>query len=122
MEENEFDLEAVQQTMHLLRGKWKIPILLHLRVYGKMRFGQLQKEIENIGSKMLSKELKELEESGFVIREVTATAPVRIDYRLSVYGKTLDSVFKTLSEWGAMHQIKNKTDQHSLNHSHIIDI
>ena len=122
MTKKKFDLQAVQQAMQLISGKWKIPILITLRVYGEMRFGQLQENVQGIGSKMLSKELKELEGSGLVLREVTSTSPVRIHYSLSVYGKTLDEVFETLSNWGAMHKIENKEEKHSINHHHIIDI
>jgi len=122
MSNNKFDLQAVQQAMQLISGKWKIPILISLRIHGKMRFGQLQEEVQGIGSKMLSKELKELEKTGLILREVTSTSPVRIHYTLSVYGQTLDGVFETLSNWGAMHKIENKEDEHSINHPHIIDI
>lgn len=122
MSDKNFDLKAVEQAMKLIRGKWKIPILISLRVYGEMRFGELQKSVSGIGSKMLAKELKELEENGLLVRNVKATVPVRIEYELSVYGKTLDKVFETLSNWGAMHQIEIKDDLHSLNHKHIIDI
>lgn len=122
MLEKKIDLQAVQQAMQLISGKWKILILMCLRIHGGLRFGQLQKEVLGIGSKMLSKELKDLEECGLVVRKVTATSPVRIDYTLSVYGETLDAVFETLSNWGAMHQIENKEDMHSISHTHIIDI
>lgn len=122
MVKEKFDLQAVQQAMELISGKWKIPILISLRIHTKMRFGELQDEVQGIGSKMLSKELKELEQNGLILREVTATTPVRIHYALSVYGKTLDAVFETLSNWGAMHKIENKGDVNSISHTHIIDI
>lgn len=122
MLEKDFDLQAVQKAMQLISGKWKIPILMSLRIHSNMRFGQLQKVVQGIGSKMLSKELKELELQGLIIRKVTATSPVRINYELSVYGETLDAVFNALSKWGAMHQLENKNDIHSISHAYIIDI
>ncbi len=62
MTKEKFDLQAVQEAMELISGKWKIPILISLRIHTKMRFGELQSEVQGIGSKMLSKELKELEQ------------------------------------------------------------
>lgn len=122
MENKEFDLIAVQEAMQLIAGKWKLPILMSLRIHSCLRFGELQSEVQGIGSKMLSKELKDLEESGLILRNVTTSSPVRIDYALSVYGKTLDGVFKTLSDWAAMHLIEDTSDKHCINHIHIIDI
>ena len=122
MIENNFELEAVQYALHKISGKWKIPILMSLHFKGVLRFGELQKSVKGIGSKMLSKELKELEKNGLIIRKVASTSPIRITYKLSIYGKTLNEVFKTLSKWGSMHKIESKKDIHSLNHNHIIDI
>lgn len=122
IKEKEFDLEAVQQAMQLISGKWKLPILMSLRIHSCLRFGELQKEVQGIGSKMLSKELKELEETGLILREVTTSSPVRIDYTLSLYGQTLDEVFKTLSAWACMHKVEETSDKHCLNHLHVIDI
>lgn len=122
MKEKEFDLELIQQAMLLLSGKWKLPILMCLCMRGCLRFGELQKQVQGIGSKMLSKELKDLEESGLLLRTVTDTSPVRIDYALSMYGKTLEGVFASISEWASMHQVESTTNQHCLNHLHIIDI
>jgi len=119
---NDFELKAVQYALTKINGKWKIPILMSLYFHNKLRFSELQKSIKGIGSKMLSKELKELEKNGLIIRKVENTSPIKITYQLSVYGKTLDEVFKTLSKWGKMHKIKNQEDVHHLNHNHIIDI
>lgn len=121
----ESSLSQVQYAMNKINGKWKVPILMCLHVHGCMRFNELQKEIDGIGSKMLSKELKELEKTGLLIREVETTAPIKVTYSLSIYGKTLDKVFEALSQWGAMHKFKddkNDDDIHRLNHKHIITI
>ncbi len=117
-----FELEAVQYALHKINGKWKIPILMSLYFHQKLRFGELQKSVKGIGSKMLSKELKELEKNGLIIREVSSSSPIKITYQLSIYGKTLNEVFKTLSNWGNMHKIESKKNAYSLNHNHIIDI
>ena len=96
-------LNAVHTTLNLLNGKWKIYIIGSLR-FGKKRFMELQREVENVGSKMLSKDLRELEINGLVIRTVHNTKPVIIEYELTPYGRTLESIIREMVKWGLEHQ------------------
>lgn len=121
MEKN-IDVQAVLSSFGMLQGKWKLPILLSLKMHGKQRFGELQESVKGIGSKMLSKELKTLEEQGLISRDIIDSSPIVVYYRISIYGETLDSVFKALSDWGIKYvPTDDKTDA-AIPHSHIIDI
>lgn len=118
------NIEAVQQTLLIISGKWKIPIIVALRLYGKSRFKDLMEHIEGIGSKMLSKELKDLEENGIINRHVYSTTPVSIDYELSLYGKTLDNIIEEMCAWGTIHKqkLENYNPNHAIEHFNTIDI
>ena len=96
-------LRAVQDTLDILKGKWKISIISSLS-FGKRRFMELQREVEGIGAKMLSKELQELEINGLVSRKVCDTKPITVEYELSDYGKTLQSIINEMIDWGLNHR------------------
>ena len=99
-------LLPLMDTMDLLSGRWKFVILLGLWFGGKMRFKELQRNIPGITGKVLSKELKQLEEHGILTRTVYDTAPISVEYELTAYGKTLDKVILSLREWGVKHRKK----------------
>ena len=94
---------AVNDTLNVISGKWKLPILAAL-LYGHTRFKDLQNNIEKITPRMLSKELKELEINGVVQRTVHDTTPVRIEYSLTASGQRIVTVLDTLVEWGLEHR------------------
>lgn len=96
-------LMAINDALDILRGKWKIRIIGSL-TFGKKRFGEVQREVEGITAKMLSKELKELEVNQLVKRTVHPTTPVSVEYELTEYGKTLETVIEGLRDWGAKHR------------------
>ena len=93
----------VRDTLDLLSGKWKLPIIGAL-MFGKRRFKEMERDIPHITARMLSKELKELEENELVTRTVYNTMPVSVEYELTEYGHTLKNVFKALQEWGTEHR------------------
>jgi len=97
-------LRSVHDTLDILGGKWKISIISSLSINGKRRFMELQRDIEGIGAKMLSKELKELEINELVIRTVYDTKPVTVEYELTEYGNTLQTIINELSKWGIQHR------------------
>lgn len=106
-------LLPVRDALDILSGKWKLPILIALS-FGNKRFGQMSKEIPQITDKMLSKELRELEMNKLVKRTVYDSVPVVVEYSLTEYGKTLDSLIDELHKWGSMHRkkvIENKEPQ-----------
>ena len=96
-------LMAIRDTMDILNGKWKIPIISSLS-FGKKRFMELIKDVHGIAAKMLSKELKDLEENELVKRTVYDTKPVTVEYELTPYGKTLEKVIAEISGWGWKHR------------------
>ena len=96
-------LRAIHDTLDVLNGKWKISIIGSLR-FGKKRFMELQREVEGVGSKMLSKELRELEMNELVKRTVYDTKPVTVEYELTPYGKTLETIIDEMANWGRAHR------------------
>jgi len=94
---------AVKDALYVLNGKWKLPIIIALST-GPMRFKELQRTVEKITPKILSKELKELELNDFVTRKVYPTVPVTVEYKLTGYSKTLDKVLTELKNWGIQHR------------------
>ncbi|MGN6490461.1 MAG: winged helix-turn-helix transcriptional regulator [Agriterribacter sp.] len=122
MKEQHFDhnackakIRSVQDTLDILGGKWKISIIGCLG-FGKKRFMELQREVEGIGAKMLSKELRDLEINELVTRTVYNTKPVTVEYELTDYGKTLQHIIGAMMEWGENHRkrIIRKTTELSL--------
>src|ERR1700749_4019579 len=98
---------AIRDTLYVLGGKWKLPILMPL-ASGPLRFKELQKTLVDITPKILSKELKELELNEFVTRTVYDTAPVTVEYKLTPYSKTLQKVLIELRDWGIQHKKRIK--------------
>ncbi|WP_176844500.1 winged helix-turn-helix transcriptional regulator [Mucilaginibacter gossypii] len=94
---------AVNDTMNILSGKWKLPIIASLR-FGKRRFKELGREIPKITPRMLSKELRDLEVNGLVRRTVYNTVPVTVEYELEESGKAFDKVLEVMIEWGLKHR------------------
>jgi DNA-binding HxlR family transcriptional regulator len=90
---------ALDITMDYIGGKWKAVVLWYLR-NRTMRFGELRKQIPDITEKMLSLQLKSLEESGLVKREVFAEVPLRVEYSLTAFGKTLVPALEAIAKWG----------------------
>lgn len=100
-------LKAIHDTMDILSGKWKITIIGCLS-FGDKRFMDLMREVNGIGSKMLSKELQELEINGLISRTVQPTKPVTVEYALTAYGQTLRPILWEMADWGQHHRIKVK--------------
>jgi DNA-binding HxlR family transcriptional regulator len=94
---------AVRDALYVLNGKWKLPLLLALSA-GPKRFMEIQRELQDITPKVLSKELKELEMNEFLERRVFATTPVTVTYELTPYSRTLDKVLGELRNWGIQHR------------------
>lgn len=96
-------LLAVTDTLNVLTGKWKLPIMASLQ-FGKKRFKDLEKEIPKITPRMLSKELRDLEINGMVTRTVYDTFPVTVEYEFTTSGKSFKKVIDAMVEWGIEHR------------------
>lgn len=93
-------MQAISDTMSILSGKWKFHILGTLIEGCKLGFMDLLREVDGIGTKMLSKELQDLEMNHLVDRTVMDTKPITVKYSLTAYGKTLAPVIDELAKWG----------------------
>lgn len=94
---------AVEAAIGLLDGKWKSIILWHLLREEVLRFNELRRRIPNVTQKMLTNQLRELEEDGLITRKVYAQVPPKVEYRLSELGITLKPILFALKEWGDEH-------------------
>jgi DNA-binding HxlR family transcriptional regulator len=90
---------ALDVTMRFIGGKWKTVVLWYL-IKEKKRFSQLKKLIPDITEKMLSLQLKTLEEDGIVKRTLYAEVPPRVEYELTDFGKTLIPMLEEIAKWG----------------------
>lgn len=93
-------MQAISDTMSILSGKWKFHILGTLIEGNKLGFMDLLREVEGIGTKMLSKELQDLEMNHLVSRTVMDTKPITVEYALTEYGATLAPIIDELAKWG----------------------
>ena len=90
----------VETTLMLIGNKWQVLILRDLNLNGTMRFKALQRSIGGISQKVLTSNLRAMEESGIVHREVFAEVPPRVEYSLTELGETLQPVLDAMWAWG----------------------
>ncbi|MBZ2200163.1 MAG: helix-turn-helix domain-containing protein [Lentilactobacillus hilgardii] len=90
---------GVEATLDVIGGKWKPIILCHLG-NGPLRTGELRRRIPTITQKMLTQQLRELEEDEIIVRKVYNQVPPKVEYYLSDEGKTLRDLLVTMSVWG----------------------
>ena len=87
-------------TMGIIGGKWKTVILFHL-LEGKLRYNELRKEMPTVTERTLSLQLKTLEKDGIIKRKVyTSKPPLKVEYSLTDFGKTLIPLIKSIADWG----------------------
>lgn len=89
----------VETTLTLIGDKWKVLILRDL-ITGTKRFGELKKSIGSVSQKVLTAQLRDMEESGLVIRKVYAEVPPRVEYSLTELGKSLKPILDAMQSWG----------------------
>ncbi|MBS1731350.1 MAG: helix-turn-helix transcriptional regulator [Bacteroidetes bacterium] len=90
---------SLKEVLEVIGGKWSMPII-YILSKGKMRFKELERSVEGINTRMLVKELKNMESNGIVTREVFATVPPTVEYTLTVKGKKLLPSIVSLHKWG----------------------
>ncbi|WP_426295185.1 winged helix-turn-helix transcriptional regulator [Dyadobacter endophyticus] len=100
------EMMAVQDSMDVLSGKWKVSIISSICYYNKRRFSDILNDVDGISNRMLSKELKELEINQLVKRTVLDTQPVTVQYELTEHGLTLKTIINNLTDWGVEHRKK----------------
>ncbi|MGK6317511.1 winged helix-turn-helix transcriptional regulator [Neorhizobium sp. DT-125] len=95
----------VESTLNFLDGKWKGVILYHLLQEGTLRFNELRRRIPSVTQRMLTKQLRELEEAELLERTVFPVVPPRVDYKLTPLGLSLEPVVDALRVWGKEHVV-----------------
>ncbi len=96
-------LIPIRDALEVVNGKWKLLILVSIGV-GNHRFREIQRSIPDLSTKVLAKELKDLEENGLIKRTVDDGYPVLITYTTLPYAETLGSVIEALKNWGEQHR------------------
>ncbi|MGN0655747.1 MAG: winged helix-turn-helix transcriptional regulator [Ruminiclostridium sp.] len=89
----------VETTLTIIGDKWKVLILRDL-MPGTKRFGELKKSIGSVSQKVLTAQLRDMEESGLVSRKVYAEVPPRVEYSLTELGKSLKPILNAMQCWG----------------------
>jgi DNA-binding HxlR family transcriptional regulator len=90
---------TLKDVLDIIGGKWAMPIIYNLSK-GKMRFKELERSVEGINTRMLVKELKNMEANGIITREVFATVPPTVEYTLTNKGEKLLPSIVSLHNWG----------------------
>ena len=89
----------VTTLQSILGGKWKILILWYVAFYRVQRFGELMRRLDGITQSTLTKQLRELEQDGFLHREVYKEIPPKVEYSLTAFGESFIPVLQTMMEW-----------------------
>ncbi|KGR78210.1 winged helix-turn-helix transcriptional regulator [Ureibacillus manganicus] len=112
MEKKKYNI-SVEATLEVIGGKWKCVILCHL-THGKKRTSELKRLMPNITQKMLTQQLRELEDDGVINRIVYNQVPPKVEYELSEYGRSLENILNLLCTWGENHLTKVYGDKFSV--------
>lgn len=96
-------IKNLQDFYTAINGKWKLQILVSVN-HGKSRFKDIQNNIPKITSRVLSKELKDLEANHMITRTVYDTIPVTIEYKATEYSLTIKPIIEMMAEWGKKHR------------------
>lgn len=96
-------LVPVKDTLDAIGGKWKLLILISVWE-GNKYFREIERSIPKLSTKVLAKELKELEVNKLIKRTIVDDFPVRIEYTITEHAKTLQKVIEALQEWGLNHR------------------
>ena len=97
----------VETTLTLIGDKWKVLILRDL-LTGTKRFGELKKSVGNISQKVLTAQLRAMEESGLLTRTVYAEVPPRVEYTLTELGESLKPILDSMWNWGEEYKAQNQ--------------
>ena len=104
----------VEACVEVIGGKWKGVILFHL-LGGTKRFNELMRLMPDVTQRMLTRQLRELEDDQIVNRKIYAEVPPKVEYSLSNFGKTLEPVLRMIQGWGVeyIEQITQIRKQHA---------
>lgn len=97
----------VETTLMLIGDKWKVLILRDL-MPGTKRFGELKRSVGNVSQKVLTAQLRDMEQKGLVERKVYAEVPPRVEYSLTELGRSLKPVLDAMWDWGEGYKAQKK--------------
>ena len=97
----------VTGLLQLIGGKWK-PVILYCLRTDKRRFGEISARIPGLSRKVLTQQLKELEEDGLLTRKQFNEIPPRVEYELTMLGKSLEPVLNEMEKWGLDHILQTR--------------
>lgn len=95
----------VETTLMLISDRWKVLIIRDL-LDGTKRFGELKKSVGNISQKVLTANLRSMEEDGLLTREVFPEVPPRVEYTLTETGYSLKPILDSMIDWGTAYKAK----------------
>lgn len=99
----------VETTLQLIGNKWQVLILRDLLVNGTLRFKELQRSIGKVSQKVLTSNLRAMEDAGLVNRKVYAEVPPRVEYSLTTLGQSLQPILDAMAKWGTDYKTTRKT-------------
>ena len=102
------EIQALQDTIYVIGGKWKLPIINSI-CNGNKRFREIERSIPGITTRMLSRELKEMEANQLIVRTVTPTSPVMVEYTSSDYCRSFGDIILEMIKWGKNHRERIKS-------------
>ena len=91
---------AVEACLEVIGGKWKGVILHHLMTRGVLRFNEIQRLKPTVSPRILTAQLRELEQDGVIVRQVYPVVPPKVEYSLSKAGESLKPLIKAMQDWG----------------------
>ncbi|MET0637517.1 MAG: helix-turn-helix domain-containing protein [Chitinophagaceae bacterium] len=97
------ELQALQDTIYVIGGKWKLPIINSI-CNGNKRFREIERSIPGITTRMLSRELKEMEANQLINRTVTPDSPVLVEYTATDYCRSFGDIILEMITWGKSHR------------------
>lgn len=97
------DIKALQDTIYVVGGKWKLPIIYSI-CCGNKRFKDIERSIPSITTRMLSLNLKELEDNKLISRKVYADFPVIVEYEFTEYANEYGALITQMINWGKKHK------------------
>lgn len=113
MAEKELPICPVETTLMLISNRWKVLILRDLFT-GTKRFGELKRSLSGISQKVLTANLKDMEQSGLVTRKAYPEVPPRVEYTLTEMGESLKPVLAAMFDWGLDYKKKNHSPSNEL--------
>ncbi|SFO83653.1 transcriptional regulator, HxlR family [Chitinophaga sp. YR627] len=103
VQQTEEDIKALQDTIYVIGGKWKLPII-HSICNGNKHFKEIERSIPGITTRMLSRSLRELEDNKLITRTVDPNVPTLVEYEFTEYAKEYGVLITEMIRWGKHHK------------------